>query len=250
MPEEQAPKPPVSPTVPEVSPSPKATPIDAAALVSDLAANMPEVTPGVGDTERAPTDAQGTEFREDYHAANGDGTPKTDKRGCFYPATSGRPKKAKFADPKRGKPAPSPAPKGSPAPTPTNAGGGERPPPTFASVDGVPAEVLGAETPGGASVDPDARFVLMADAYLRLGYAPIISILGIEAKPDADEHEALKQSLVPVLKLYAFEDLHPLIGFAAAVGGVALAKAEKPSVRQRFAAFMAKFRKPAPQAPK
>lgn len=219
-----------------------ATPIDPAVLVGDLAGNMPDVTPGVQKSD-VPTDPDGTEFRPEYHATHPDGSPKVDKRGRFYPATSGRPKKAGFADPRRGKPAPQP----KPAPRATV---GEKASPSFASVEGVTQDPNPEFVSEEGATDPDARWGLMADAYLKLAYVPIGSMLGAEATPDEVEHKALRENLIPVLKLYQFEDMHPLIGFAACVGGVAIAKAQKPSVRERFATLLARFRKPAkPTAP-
>lgn len=227
---------------------PTVTPIEADALVSDLAYNMPDVTPGVVDAKKVPVDVNGREFVEGYHAANPDGSPKVDSIGRFYPASTGRPKKAQFADPKTGKRAPGQ--KALPRPQATPIAHPSRPAPTFANVDGAtpapgPGPALGELTEGAqGGADPDARFAIMAESYLSMAYVPIVSLLGIDAKPDETQHTALKLSLVPVLKLYDLDDVHPLLGFGAVVGGVALAKAEKPTVRERFAALVARFKKP------
>lgn len=236
--------PPAPPQAPAESPALKVTPIDADSLVADLADNMPDVTPGVVDKKPALVDVNGREFVPDYHAAHEDGSPKVDSIGRFYPKSAGRPKKAQFADPKTGKPAPGKKPK--PAPVQTPIAHPSRPAPTFASIDGA-SPVLGEpiDAQAAAPTDPDARFAIMAESYLAMGYVPIVSLLGIEAKPDETEHAALKQALVPVLKLYDLDDVHPLVGFGAVVAGVALAKAQKPTVRERFAALVARFRKPA-----
>lgn len=241
----QEPAPEKTPTAPEPAPeSPPiaATPIDASVLVADLADNMPDVTPGIDEKkEGPPPDVNGYEFRPGYHAAHPDGTPKVDSIGRYYPASTGRPKKAQFADPKRGKPAPGA--KKTPPPV--------RPPPTFAKVPtgaGAPPPPHDGGTPMADAApefatNPDARFEVMAESYLVMAYVPVVGLLGAEAKPDPNEHAALKQALVPVLKLYDLEDFHPLVGFVAVAGGVALVKAEKPSVRQRFAALLARFKK-------
>lgn len=235
------------PTAPASTPAPESpiqvTPIDASTLVADLADNMPEVTPGIDEKkEGPPPDVNGYEFRPGYHAAHEDGTPKVDSIGRYYPASTGRPKKAQFADPKRGKPAPG----SKKAPPPV------RPAPTFAKVPTGAGAPPPAQEGGGAgfadaapefATNPDARFEVMAESYLSMAYVPVVGLLGVEAKPDLNEHAALKQALVPVLKLYDLEDFHPLVGFVAVAGGVALVKAEKPSVRQRFAALLARFKK-------
>lgn len=240
--------PPETPTPqPLQAPALKVTPIEADSLVADLADNMPDVTPGVVDAKKTPVDVNGREFVEGYHAAHEDGSPKVDSIGRFYTRSTGRPKKAQFADPKTGKRAPGAKPPVRPQAAPI--AHPSRPAPTFAKLDGaaVPgeADLTAPADQGGAQIDPDARFHVMAESYLAMAYVPVVSLLGIDAKPDETQHAALKMSLVPVLKLYDLDDVHPLIGFGAVVGGVALVKAEKPSVRERFAALVARFRKPA-----
>jgi len=68
--------------------------LTADALAAPLAGAMPEPTgslPAIETNET--TDAAGVVFDPEKHASNPDGSPKKDKRGRFYPAKLGRPRK-------------------------------------------------------------------------------------------------------------------------------------------------------------
>lgn len=66
--------------------------LTADSLAAPLAGAMPEPTGNIPPDEGT-TDDAGVVFDPSKHAANADGTPKKDKRGRFYPAKLGRPRK-------------------------------------------------------------------------------------------------------------------------------------------------------------
>ena len=161
--------------------------VTAASLVSDLAGAMPTPTDKAGKTEKetegettsVQTDANGTPFDANRHAVKPDGTPRIDKKGRYYSNKLGREKATTATAPTSNRPAPS-----------------FTDPLTGASITSTDEPFAS----GGNSGPVVDQFSAMAEMYLAMLYAPAIAIFSVEAKPDADQHEALKGQLTISLR--------------------------------------------------
>ena len=220
---ETAPAAPIEPAAPAA----RVQTVTAGSLVSDLAAAMPEPTSKAGKTDQddapAPAnehiDANGTPFDAKRHAVKKDGTPRIDKKGRFYSNALGRPHAGTGGKLTPDRP-----------PVPT------RPAPSFTDpTTGAPITSAGEPFAAGANAGPISdQFGPMAEMYLAMLYAPAVAIFSVEAKPDADQHEALKGQLTIALRHSGAKELNPWAGFALTLIAVGMTKIDKPTVRERW----------------
>lgn len=209
------------------APASRVQTVTAGSLVSDLAAAMPEPTARAGKTDHddVPTpagnniDANGTEFDAKRHAVKKDGSPRIDKKGRFYSNALGRPhagNQAKIT------------PERPPVPN--------RPAPSFTDpATGAPITSAGEPFSAGANAGPiEDQFAPMAEMYLAMLYAPAVAIFSVEAKPDSDQHEALKGQLTIALRHSGAKEFNPWAGFALTLIAVGMTKIDKHTVRERW----------------
>lgn len=158
-------------------------------------------------------DKKGRPFDATRHKTDENGYPRKDARGFFVPKDIGRAKKEN-EQPQMQEPGPA----------------------SFADVT-----VDGFGSPPASDPMKAAREGT-AESYLQIVYSAGVAVFGPDVRPTAEEHEALKMSGAEVIKHYNVTDVHPVVGFVAVGLGVFLGKLEKPTVRERFDALVAKLK--------
>lgn len=203
------------------NPAPEiAAPVDAAELSGNLPFTMPtptaaESAPGAPNAESAPVpvDRRGIRFDPAAHRADAAGNPLRNKHGNFYAKNLGAPKKSSAA-------------KISP---PVN-----RPAPRFVDLENISAPAPSAEASGAVEFAPADNYDACAEAWLVGCYVAVTALLGPDAKPDDDEHAALKAPLTAVLRRGKVRELDPRLTLAVVAAGIFMRKLEKPTVRDKW----------------
>ncbi len=206
-------------TVPPVS---LVTPAE---IVEPMGSRMPSVTEGVTSTtppaetsKPAPVidqrDRRGEKFSPTRHKVDANGRPVVNAKGNFIRSEEYR----KRYDSLTGKPK---EPTGS-AQTATT----DKPAPSFNSPDKVSIKT---ETPLQDEYDA------AAEIYLQSAYGPTIIAFSEEARPDAEQHAALKTAVANYLRVKQITEPSPGWSLLFVITAVAVKKSESPVVRERAA---------------
>lgn len=206
-----------APASPAVTPAPTVTADELAAPLAE-AMPAPSTSPAPEELENKPVgaaavpkDSKGVSFDPAKHKAAANGTPMVNKNGEYYPKHLGR--------------APDATKKANPPPRPTFAGQATQPTGEARRIDPTLEDL----PPG------EDQYTMQAEVFLQMGYGPIVALFTADAKPDPDQHLALKQSLGAWLRVKKLKDIPPGAAFALCAIGVFMSKLEKPTVRERAA---------------
>lgn len=209
--------------------------VNAGTIVDMLGGRMPPVTETkeadktaeTSTTERTETkplpdarDSRGTKFSS-RHQTNADGSPRKNKHGNFMTRTDYRELHDKAAP--NGQPRKAAPQSFSPA-----ADRNEPAPPSF-------------NAPGSAQkpVDPNVRepmpdeYDFAAEMYLQSGYGPLIVGFSEHARPDEEQHAALKVALANYLRAKQISEPSPGWALLFVVTAVVVKKSENPIVMER-----------------
>lgn len=203
--------------------------VTASDLVTPLGERMPGVTESAVTREplrenntpvpeKEIRDSNGQLFNSGRHAVNADGSPKLGKKGNFILSQEYR------KNHNRAAPSPEPA---KPAITSFAKTEPEKPAPTFATDE--------------MTVDPNMRgreqlqdeYDFAAEVYLQSFYGPIIIAFTEEARPEKDDHAALKTALANWLRVKQIKEPSPGWAVIFVAAAVAAKKASIPVVKER-----------------
>jgi len=207
-----------------------AAPVTADEIIAPLGERMPPVTEGQ-TSEPLPTaqkvevvteqpkgnpqiDDKGIAFNPEKHAVDENGNPKKNKFGSFYSKNVGQKGKLDGINSIQGTP--------------------QRSAPSFNVPGSEQAKVV--ETP---QVD---EYEMMAEVYLQSAYGPAMIAFTEHARPDKEQHAALKQSLAAWLRHKKAKELSPGWGFAVTAAAVVVAKSEHPAVKERGLTWLNKIK--------
>ncbi len=199
------------------TPDSQVTQTTAEELVAPLADRMPPVTESAETVSSAPVepavvrpqDDGGTPFDPDRHAVDEFGNPRKNRSGRYYSKLLG--KKGEGKGGAAGKKSET-----------------VRAQPTFNVDDGSPA-------PSGENGPVQDQYDAMAEVYLQSAYGPLIVGFTDEARPDEQEHAALKIALANYLRFKQATELSPGWGLSATIAAVLVRKSAKPKVKERIA---------------
>ncbi len=192
-----------------LAPTP-AAPVTADEIVAPLGAAMPPVTEGaddpIGPQQPAPPapgpdlkDSRGVKFNAERHAVDDTGKPKKNSHGNFYSKTTGRPPgAAKIAAPAA---------------------------PSFSAPGGA--------APAGSPPSPFDEYDAAAEVYLQAVYGPVIIAFSDKARPDSEEHAALKTALANYLRVKKITEPSPGWSLLFVVVAVGVKKSAIPEVKDR-----------------
>lgn len=205
--------------------------ITPAEIVQPLGERMPPVTEGqqgpgapsvttenpaspkseiVNDPYENARDASNNRFSRSRHIVGEDGAPKLSKSGNFLVRRD-------YRDSHKGQGFPSNSP--------------ERQAPSF-NGPGAAAPINGASS-AGQEMPLQDEYDAAAEVYLQSAYGPIIIGFSEHARPDKEEHAALKTAVANYLRVKQIKEPSPGWALMFTVTAVAVKKSEHPEVRKR-----------------
>lgn len=233
-------------TTGETPPEARTETVTPAALVEPMGERMPPVSegqhaapasapvaPSVPPSGPVLRDSRGIKFSPARHQVNPDGAPKRNSKGNFILTDAYR---AEVAAGLRRRSGASPVTSSSPA-------GAPRPAPQFN--DGAPRG-----DPNIPAAPVGDQYDAAAEMYLQITYGPVVVAFSENARPDGDDHSALKTALAQYLRANQVSEPSPGWSLLFTAAAVAVKKSADPVVKERAADLGGRVKKwfePAPQ---